>query len=648
MLDLRDSARLARERMNTRLRAARGKKSRLTRSAAIVQQGASFRFHLLEALRKNGDERSASNAVLAKLYLAFPEKLLGKWCYLAFGVQREATHHDAGIPAPHAAWQHWYSHGTDSRIANFAGAAPDSVLLAHGLSAIEDSVLLLADIGRAFRASRALSVPLSVLLADVSWMSHNRSLRRFDLTNEQIENGLRRCQERRLRLYKGIGATVKLHAVVPYARKGTISSQKIHEISSFYVALAAALWGEDKVVGTMPLSNGDLAMIGRPPLVPPSASSPLQMLSQHQGAPLAQDGALAKHLNVLRAVAQRFRMLTADTFSYFFTQYYAQDEYRGDVVKIAPLSERNFDEPYDDLDDSFRLWGEGHDPQVARPDALPAEVRRMAAVYLPQYHMGDLELLPYSPLSLSVAARGGPIAGVREKIILLTDNTASHRDKVAGILRMTLTHAGVAQLNRLAYDIVSFIQAVLQACGKSAVESACCALGVSMDQRLATIDPTLAESFTVECEDTADLGALWLSWLDSIEAPRDLQYTPTHILLATMTDENWRDDAINALADVVLVANRLARDLSDPEAPQRLASPALRYEWHADASPAPLSAMLPTPSSPAPTLLAVHWACSDPSVASIRGDQSTRAAVHPRKHVCRETRSSALLVTNCT
>lgn len=574
MLDLRAAARLARDRICDRLASAeKNEKTGMLRGAAYIQQGSSFRFHLIDALKKGGDERNSPSPAPDALFLAFPEKLLGKWHYLAYGPQRQLKKEQTQNPTPSpipspskdlVAWRTWDSLGAKTKITNFATTQPRAVLLAHGLAAIEDSVLLLADIGRSSRAARAMNVPLHILLADVSWVSHNRSLRKFDLSDQEIENGLRSCQSSRLRLYGGVGAESKVHAIVPYQKKGAISAQKIQMIAGHYMQLASNLWGADKINTQTPLDTTEVAAIGRQLQASLSNDSPLQFLASFPGALPALETALSHHLNVVRTMAQRFRILSVDTFSYYFAQYYAQDEYRGTHVKIAPESERDFDEPYDELDESFRLWGEGHEPTVdSKKSRLAKKKRRMAAVYLPQYSIADWQLLPYSPLSLyAVSHSGGSVAAVRERIILLSDCNKEHQPKVETLLRLTRERSGVVQLNRLLADILSFVQAVIIARGRGAVDAACRRISGDLDVHLASLHKQLPTSLPVECEPNVSTSGLWLAWLDAIDRETGLDYAPCHLLLSSLSDDDWSDERFTAASMLVLTATRLACDLS--------------------------------------------------------------------------------------
>ena len=565
MLDLKEAANLARERINERLSAAsKNEKSPMPMSARVVQQGASFRAHLLDAFRRGGDERSSPSPAPDALFLAFPEKLLGKWHHLAYGSQRQSKS-PAPNPSRHSdAWRAWDTFGSKTKITNFSTTTPRAVLLAHGLSAIDDSVLLLADIGRASRAARAMNVPLHVLLADVSWISYNRSLRRFDLSEQDIENGLRSCLAARQRLYEGIGIEARIHAILPYSKKGAISAQKINMIAAHYLQLASCLWGPNMIDTENPLTNSDVAVIGRHLQNSLGKESPLNFLASFPGALPALEMSLGHHLNVVRTIAQRFRILSVDTFSYYFAQYYAQDEYRGTHVKVAPESERDFDEPYDELDTSFRLWGDGHDPVVTPKKAALAKKRRMAAVYLPQYRIGEWDLLPYSPLSLdAITHSGGQVATVRDRVILLSDCTREQHAKVERLLRLTLERSGVIQLNRLIADLLSFVQAVAIVRGRESIDDACHRINGELNAQLAVLHKKLPESLMIECEKEASTSELWFSWLDAIDRQGSIDYVPYHLLISCLSHDDWSEERLRAASTLVLTATRLASDLTD-------------------------------------------------------------------------------------
>src|SRR5262249_3311111 len=122
--------------------------------------------------------------------------------------------------------------------------------------------------------------------------------------------------------------------------------------------------------------------------------------SQFPEATSALESALEPHLGILRVIAKQFHTFDAEVFTYFFAQYYAQDDYRGSVIKVAPISEKRFDEPFDKLDAYFRAWGDGHSTSDILTGALQTKrTTPLAVAYLPQYVINGLRILPYTPLS---------------------------------------------------------------------------------------------------------------------------------------------------------------------------------------------------------------------------------------------------------
>jgi len=553
--------------VNARLQSAEGQKQGLPASVAIVQKGSSFRFHLLQALRR-GDERKGPSTAPSRLFLAFPEKLLSKWYYLAFGEQRSKTAGHEGTISNE--WRLWDGLGENAKLLNFPQADPKAVFVAHGLSAIDDSILLLADLGRTFRAARCLRVPLRILLAGIEWISYNRSLKRFGLPDDMIENGLRLCQDRRQHLYEALGAEVAIHEIVGYSRKGAINRDKIKLIANRYLELAEILWGKDKINTPVPLTKADMALIGKQLPQSIGDDSALKILGRFPGALQRLEESLTLHLGILRTIAQHFRILSLETFSYYFAQYYAQDTFRGTHVKIAPISEKQFDEPFDKLDASFRSWGEGHDPEVG--DARKSSGKRLAAVYLPQYNIGSWEVLPYTPLSLSaveevgiakndVEGNGHSIEKVRHRLIFISDGVDRH-GKIQRLLQETLDRCGAPQLNRLIYDVLSFVQTAIMRSGRAAFDSVFNKLGMKLENILIVLDESLPKFCEVECEAEADIADLWLSWLDTVDREPRLDYFPSHILLATFTREDWTPSRLAAASSLCAIANVFAASLS--------------------------------------------------------------------------------------
>lgn len=563
MLDLRDAAARARERIIGRLAAASTQKSGLLRSVEIIQRQSAFRSHLLDALRKSRDESQAPSNAPDALFLALPERLLAKWYYLAFGPQREDGKKQTPTDHPQlATWKRWDTLGGETRISNFSRTSPHAVFVAHGLAPIWDSTLLLADLGRAARVARALNAPLHAMVADVSWMSYNRSVRRFDISEKEIESGLHVCLDRRERLYKAFGVEPRVHAITAYEQKGSISNDKIRLIAERYLELVTLVWGPSYVSTEQPLADQEVSRITKPLASSLGEDSPLRALASFPGALNDLEQSLRRHLDIVRTMAKRFRMLSIETFSYYFAQYYAQTSYRGQFVKVAPISERDFDEPFDDLDASFRLWGEGDKASVSGKSQSLRKRPRLTAIYLPQYRLGKWELLPYTPLSLDAVAKGERTrAAVEENVLLVCDFKKDSLAKTIRIVADTLS-AGAPQLNRVCADVLSFITAFVALRGDAILLDACKAIGTDFADVLRRLEPQLVDSFAIETESDASWAPLWVSWLDAVDSANPLPYVPSHIALACKTEEDWSADALEAAAELLMLANGVAYRVS--------------------------------------------------------------------------------------
>jgi len=565
MLDLRAAAKKARERVNTRLVEASELKRPPSLSAAAVQRQSDFKTQLLESLRRSGDERGGPSPAPDALFLAFPEKLLSRWAYLAFGPLRRAKG-QAADPADipdFPVWSRWEALATETKLTNFASTNIKGVFIGHGLSPTWDSTFLLADIGRASRASRALGVPVHAMLADVTWMSYNRSVRRFGLSEDSIEDGLRVCLDRRRRLYTAFGIQHTVHPILSYPQKGTIHSEKIKLIAKRYEELTLSLWGRAVFNSDIPLSNEQVATISRPLIHSLGPESPLHTLSRFPGTLNSLEAALKPHLDIIRTLANRFRYLSLETFSYYFAQYYAQTSYRGAFVKVCAVSERDFDEPFDELDESFRSWGEGHEVEISQSTAKKKRRNRMAGIYLPHYHIGTWRTLPYSPLSLdSLVRSNGDIENVMANMLLLADHDERAVDKAARLVRAT-KDADFIHLNRVCSDIVSLLASYSGAGGSNLIVEACRGAGVeSLDDILSVLDENLPRWFAIEAEYGSDWSALWLGWLSIIESDREVDYAPTHLVIACKTADDWSDEAVLAAAKLLVVANGVGYRLS--------------------------------------------------------------------------------------
>lgn len=516
--------------------------------AAMLQR---FDQRLLEACRKVGDNpQSAPTA----LFVALPERLLAK-CALMFMDRKGTPHADppgAVTPAVIKSLASYASLETSFQALDVIPQDLKSVLLCHGLSPVGDSILLPADIGRGYRASVALGVSVSVMLADITWMSSNRSIRQFtSLSESAIESGLRISLDKRERLYEAIGVQARLHKITPFDRKGTISGRKLALISQRYMALTSQLWGlacEGKLSHeTVRLVSRDLAKLS-----PTDGSLPehIRTFAQFPGVLDSIERALAPHLGILRAIARQFNVFEADIFTYFFAQYYAQDEYRGQVVKVAPLTERNFDRPFDELDAYFRAWGDGHSAVGGQASAATDRTHRMSAVYLPQYTMGSMEQLPYSPLSLDALQSSGlNHEAVLARTITMDDWSEDALPKIVKILQET----PISSRNRIVADVLSFLMCMENA-GVTLPEVWTAGGRLGLRDVLSKMDASLPEAFAQDSEvargAATDRGNVWEGWLSSSGAA----YCPAHLHFFLSDADDWRDRQLELAARICQIA----------------------------------------------------------------------------------------------
>ena len=552
-----------------------------TRAYAAVHE--TFDKRLLHACRRVSDNPAGTPD---GLFIALPERLLSKCAYLCLGKTRPPQQEPddskpTGItPEMEACLLEYDREGHGSLFANLdlsnrAGNLKH-VLLCHALSPIEDSVLLLADIGRAHRVARIMAVDMRVMLSDISWMSSNRSIRQFPtLTEDTIDTGLRVCLDKRTRLYEALGIQPDRHEIVPYDTSHKISGKKLSHISARYRELAASLWG-DAVGGRL-----DRELVRRicqsldvlPRLQEAEGIDGLPAhiyaLGQFPGVLVALEDILKPHLELLRLIAKQFTSFDEEIFSYFFAQYYAQAPYRGSVIKVAPISERAFDEPFDKLDAYFRAWGDGHSTAevTAGSHRTDHQVTPLAAAYAPQYSIGSLAVLPYTPLSLT-ALRQEPRDHhlIADRLMMLEDldrvGVPEHIKKNRALLEITPT----ARRNRLMGDVASFIVLCMFRGYRDELNAASGRCGYSsIEDVLSHVAERLPASLERElgARDAADVESLWLTtWLENVQIVAQPEYMPVHMWFYLCDDSDWTPGVLNACAGLTAVAQLMYKVLT--------------------------------------------------------------------------------------
>ena len=564
MLDLFSLASWARLRATTRVHDKSKERGDVARM--YIAQNQLFCERLIDACKRVPDEPIGVPDVT---FIAVPERLFGKIAYLSVGTSRtgkERPEKPENISVE--AVKLLCAYDEIQKGAKFKDLdstrkfqTHKDILVCHGLSPIGDSILLLADLGRSLRLSWALGFPLRIMLADISWMNSNRSIRQFKtLSEKDIDTGLRVCLDKRRRLYEAIRAECDLHEIAPYDRTGAISRKKLIQISDRYTALARAIWG-----CSGRLEHNNISLISRSldqAMFRGNSTLPdhITIIGQFPRALNALENELKPHLEIIRIIAKQFNTLDEDVFTYFFAQYYAQYSYRGNAIKVAPISEVRFDEPFDLLDKYFQAWGEGQSTtDIITGQAVEKDNDPLSAIYSPQYNIGKNELLPYNPLSLDalrLTERGHH--EVVESMVSLDNDL--NKDLVVEKLKETF----IVQRNRLISDILSFIQHCNRLWGVEVLNEHAKHAGLdSWTSTLNDFPELLANSYDQEMSvlETSNIQEMWRTWLRTIEVEESPKYIPAHLYFYLCDASDWSDSLFNCAAKLVLLASYIYKSV---------------------------------------------------------------------------------------
>jgi hypothetical protein len=560
MLPLHDLADWARLRASTRLQEVGKTKADAARMYAAAQQ--LFHERVLDACRRVSDRPAAFPDAA---FVALPERLFAKISYLCIGQTRSAKaspERPAAVSEAAVSLLQQYDRvGGDTYFVHLESIPQmerlKHVLVCHGLSPIGDSILLLAEIGRVSRLAWALGLPWHVMLADISWMSSNRSIRQFSTLSEQtIDTGLRVCLDKRRRLYDALNATPHLREITPYDRANAISRTKLRQISEHYRALVESLWGE---AATGKLEYSQVQAISAPldqAILREATSLPthIRVLGQFPRTLSALEHELKPHLEILRTIAKQFNTFDDEVFTYFFAQYYAQQSYKGAAIKVAPISERRFDEPFDTLDEYFQAWGEGHSTtNIGAGNVTGKSGPPLSAAYLPQYQIGNLKMLPYTPLSLDAHHLTEKDHKLVESSMLGLDDRELESARVVELLRDT----PIVNRNRLVSDLVSFIQLCVRLWGEKGLAQPCRALHYpDFPTFLNSLPPLLAESFRQELDlhTSESVREMWDTWLKATEVERKPTYVPAHVYFLLADEADWTESLLVSASQIVQLA----------------------------------------------------------------------------------------------
>ncbi len=567
MINLHQVAELSRIRAQGSINSKAEQQARRNGAGSRVFAAANKLFHerIIEACTRVSD---APTGIPDEMFIALPERLFGKIGYLSCGKGRakdsDLEQRSDLVDSPSISLLSEYDrHASSFRVNHLEAPATfkqmKQLLLCHGLSPIGDSLLLLADLGRFFRTSNLVGINVHAMLADVSWMSSNRSIRQMESLDEKsIDTGLRVCLDKRRRLYESLAITVDIKEITSFDRASGISGRKLQAIGDHYTGLVESIWGKCNLgrmdpgqIKTICSSLEQLPFRNKNDL-----PAHIRSLGQFPKALVALENELKPHLEILRMIARQFNTFDNEVFSYFFAQYYAQDKYRGTSIKIAPISERKFDEPYDELDQYFRAWGDGHSTTELVSGAIEEPVMKpMSAIYVPQYMLGRFSLLPYSPLSLDSVKSAKRDHAEFSRDVCLLDIESFDLDALKKLIR----HTPIVERNRLFADLLSFVIECTRRWGGQIVDDIGESSGVGrFSNILECIAPLLRESVERELELTRgeQFKEMWSVWLKALQTRPVPDYVPPHVIFYLFTEPDWTDERLSATARL----GKLARE----------------------------------------------------------------------------------------
>ena len=415
----------------------------------------------------------------------------------------------------------------------------DKALLCHGLSACNDTILLLADIGRSVRISYALGLQdFEIMLADVSWIKHNRSLNRLYNSPKEFVDELRVCLDKRKRLYEVLSLQYKAFGISEKINNGCyISRKNLASKMSKWRDLANVIWGKDvldahsveikRAIGTtfdkIKLKNENKYL----------TDSFKMLLSVNNEVPKKLEEMLKSELSALRTISDLFSTFDEDIFMYYFAQYFAQSQYKN-YLKIANISERKFDEPFSQKSSDFSaLVGSSDDSTIS------VETNRDYQLYLPWYQLGKLKLLSYTSTSGDVLKNYNEkeivdINKFSNSTILLDDYGNEKLEKIKEIIMET----PIEHRNRLVSDILSFIRLLVKIDIPAQLKKYISELSEDIGNQMVSTENDIEASKTI-----------YSNWLQSIG--KNDAVMPFHLIPYFWEEEDWTENKITAFSNVI-------------------------------------------------------------------------------------------------
>lgn len=221
------------------------------------------------------------------------------------------------------------------------------ILVCHTLNPTWESAAIIAELGRASRLSAGMGKPLRLMLAGTTWAKHNWVVQDLDL-----EVNLSKNLEWRRRLYGNLSLEYDKCEINDIEYDG--KNVDVENLAKDYAYLARAIWG-DEIVSAR-IDDVKIEELLQKLTLCVQGDNKFNLLD----IPLISDS-LAPHIEVVTSVLENLKRLDVDTFTYFLLQYFHQAKY-ANYIKLAPMRERGFDEPFRSMDKSYAVE-RGHNTQ---------------------------------------------------------------------------------------------------------------------------------------------------------------------------------------------------------------------------------------------------------------------------------------------
>ncbi|WP_207433679.1 hypothetical protein [Sabulibacter ruber] len=482
------------------------------------------------------------------LSVAFPEILFSKMYALGWSSSRK-LHED--VNHPELLYKYFSSFSDNYKFIDLFNLNTkindniySSLLLCHGLSPTSDTILLLADIGRTLRMSYSVGIKkISVLLADVTWVKYNRSINQL-FTPKEFLNQLRICLDKRKRIYRTLNLEYKTFGISDHnPDKSNLNKTEITQHAKSFRDLAELIWGKKSLE---PQKEEILRIIGKPldqipkkdlHLLPPYISKLIELKEREVAIGIEEK--LQSEFKILRTLSELFSSFDEEVFLYYFAQYYAQRHYNN-FLKIAPLSEEKFDQP-------FLKYAEDFD-KIANNKIVTSTNKETGYIYCPQYTLGDFQLLPYTSISSDVIKKA-TLEEFKSKTILLDDSYDNKIDKIIGVITTT----EIQHRNRLTSDILSFVHFLIQNIDEN--------LKNSLYLEIESLSEDIYTQIVSNTDTPNDYTIIFSDWLKAISNSESV--IPFHILPYLWEEDDWTKERIIKVSKLIIKVLEIVNEICE-------------------------------------------------------------------------------------